>query len=365
MTKALRRTLVLAGSALALSAAALALHAKEASASLQPEAKLVAAPAVQLARVEAVRTTPHEEIVGSLSPAKALQLGFEVGGRLARVSALRGGKVSQGQVVGQLDLELVSAQVAQAEGALSAAQAQAGLARDTARRQGQLQQGGSVSEWQSKSSDSQAQAAEAQVRVAKAALAQARALRSKHTLRAPFAATVIEAPDQSGNNVAVGAPLYTLEDLDTLTLKISLPESAREALRPGARVHVLAVGGSAQTDDARIRAIIPSADAATRRLPVEISVPNRDHRFLAHTLARAVLPLGDEQAASSLPSTALASAGGDHVFVVEGAAVKKVMVTVLDRGAAQVVVQGLPANSRVIDSPALDLQDGARVEVKQ
>ena len=359
-----RRTLIGAGAALALVSGGMVLASGDAKASKEPQAQKTATAAVQLAAVRAVRSTPREEITGALNPAKALQLGFEVGGRLAKVSAVRGASVQQGQVVAQLDVEVATAQVKQAEAAVRAAEAQAGMAKDTAERQTKLQQGGSISEWQGKSSDAQAAVAAAQVQVAKAALAQARAALSRHTLRAPFAATVIDAPDQVGATVGPGAPLITLEQLDMLTLKITVPESARDGLRVGARVHVEATSGKAQTDEARIRAIIPSADPATRRIPVEITVPNRDRRFTAHTLARAVLALGDEQVAAAVSSSALASAGGDHLFVLAGNEVKRVAVTVLDRGAHEVVVTGLPDGSKVIDSPAVDLDEGALVQVR-
>lgn len=320
---------------------------------------------VTLAPVKVVKTAQREEITGTLQPAKALQLGFEVAGRLSRVHVERGAAVGQGQVVAELDQEVALAQVQQAEAALRAAEAQAEMARDAARRQEMLRQAGSISEWQGQSSASQAKAAEAQVQVARATLSQARAAIAKHALRAPFAATVIEAPDQIGAAVAPGTSLVTLEQIDTLTLRVTLPESSRGELRPGALVHVEAVGGKAMTDEARVRAIIPSADPSTRRVPVEIAVPNRDGRFMAHALARAVMPLGEERLASAVSSSALVSAGGDHLFVVGfGGEVKKVAVTVLDRSPNRVIVQSLPEDSRVIDFPAIDLAEGARVEVR-
>lgn len=366
MNRTLRRTLIGVGSGMTLLAAGIVFASGDARARKDPQPSKPAGPVVQLAPVRAVRSTPRDEFTGSLNPAKALQLGFEVGGRLSKVAAARGASVQDGQVVGQLDAEVVDAQVKQAEAALRAAKAQAAAARDTADRQSKLQRGGTISEWQGRSSESQAKAAEAQVQVARAAVAQARAARSRHTLRAPFAATVIEAPDQVGATVAPGASLFTLEQLDILTLKITVPESARDALRVGARVRVEAISGRAAADDARIKAIIPSADANTRRVPVEISVPNKDRRFTAHTLARAVLTLGDEQVAAAIPSSALASAGGDHVFVLAAnGAVEKVTVTVLDRGASEVVLKGLRADARVIDYPASDLNAGTQVQVKQ
>lgn len=324
----------------------------------------LAAPAVSLAEVKSVKSAPREEITGALNPAKELKMGFEVGGRLARILVRKGAKVAEGQVIAQLDPELADAQVLQAEAAVKAAEAQSGLASDTAQRQTQLQQSGSVSEWQGKSATSQATAAAAQLQAAKAQLAQARAARRRHDLKAPFAGVLIDAPDQVGATVAPGMPLFTLEQLDTLVLKLTVSDSAREVLKVGSRVQVAAVGGSAAVNDAWVRAVIPSADPATRRIPVEVVVPNKDGQFTAHTLARAILPMGAVEDALSVPASALSSQGGDHVYTLAGGEVRRVPVTVIERGADQIVLKAPQPLSKVIDYPAPDLQDGAKLSVK-
>jgi multidrug efflux pump subunit AcrA (membrane-fusion protein) len=158
--------------------------------------------------------------------------------------------------------------------------------------------------------------------------------------------------------------MFTLEQLDPLVLKLTVSDTARAGLRVGTRVHVEAVSGGAATEEAWVRAVIPSADAATRRIPVELQVPNKDGRFTAHTLGRAVLPMGAQEDAFALPASALSSQGGDHVFVMAGGEVKRVPVQVVDRGAQQVVVKTREAFDKVVDYPAADLQDGAKVSVK-
>ena len=72
-----------------------------------------------------------------------------------------------------------------------------------------------------------------------------------------------------------------MENLDTLVLKTTVAESARARLKPGSKVRVESIGAAASTDDAVVRTILPSADAVTRRVPVEIEVPNADGRFVA------------------------------------------------------------------------------------
>ncbi len=323
-----------------------------------------AAQAVKLVAAKGVQAAAREEVTGQLYPAKALQLGFEVGGRLQVVRVKKGQRVKEGEVLAQLNSEIVDAQVAGAEAALKAAQAGATMARDVAERQAKLQGQGSVTELQRLTSAAQAEQAEAQVLAAKAQLAQARAARRRHDLRAPFSGTVVDAPEQVGATVAPGSPLFTLEQVDSLLLKTTVAEGVRGGLEVGAKVHVAAASGGAQSDEATVRTVLPSADAATRRVPVELVVPNADGRFLANTLARATLPLGKPREALLLPASALSSSGGDHVYVVDGEKARRVAVQVLERRAREVVVQAQEPLTQVIDHPAMGVSDGARVSVK-
>jgi len=320
--------------------------------------------AVSLTAVKSVKSAPREEITGALQPAKGLTLGFEVGGRLSRILVRKGAPVGEGQVIAQLDPELANAQVLQAEAAVKAAEAQSGMATDVAGRNAELQKAGSVSDLQNKSSAGAAASAAAQLQMAKAQLAQARAARRRHDLKAPFAGVLIDAPDQVGATVAPGGTLFTLEQLDPLVLKLTVSDTAREVLKVGTKVHVEQVTGGASTDEAWVRAVIPSADAATRRIPVELVVPNKGGRFTAHTLARAVLPMGSVEDAFSVPASALSSQGGDHVYVMAGESVRRVAVQVLERGAERIILKAQQPMEQVVNYPAPDLVDGARVSVK-
>jgi RND family efflux transporter MFP subunit len=322
-------------------------------------------PAVKLIESKAVQATPTEQVTGSLYPAQALQVGFEVGGRLETVRVKKGQVVKKGEVLAQLNTEISDAQVAQAEAAVAAAEAGAALASDAAARNAKLKAEGNISDLQSLSSTTTEAQAKAQLLAAQAQLAQARAARRRHELRAPFAGTIIDAPEQTGATVGPGMPLFALENLDTLLLKTTVAESARASLKPGVRVRVESIAASASSAEATVRTILPSADANTRRVPVEISVPNADGRFVAHTLGRAILPLGEAGEARVVPTSALSSINGDHVYVVDGAGtVRRVDVTVLERRAREVVVRAAGALDKVVDYPTPGLTEGTRVSVK-
>ncbi|RKG75001.1 efflux RND transporter periplasmic adaptor subunit [Corallococcus terminator] len=356
-------------------AAALALTAcDKADASAPPAADKAsaadkAAPAKAPTAVKVItprgeQASASEEVTGTLFPAQGLQVGFEVGGRLESVRSHKGQAVKKGDVLAQLNPEIVDAQVAGAEAAVAAAEAGASMAKDAAERSEKLSAGGGISEQQHRGAASTAAQAQAQVLAAKAQLAQARASRRRHDLKAPFNGTLIESPDQTGATVAPGTPLFTLEQLDTLVFRTTVPESSRALLKPGAKVRVVSLGGGASTDDAVVRTILPSADATTRRVPVEIAVPNADGRFVAHTLARAMLKLGDLREAQVIPLTAVSSSNGDHVLVVDDGALRRVDVQVLERRDREVVVLAASVLQQVVDYPTPAMSPGTRVSVK-
>ena len=325
------------------------------------EAPLVA-PKVRIVAARAITASTREAVTGQLGPSRLLPLGFEVGGRLLVSKVTKGEQVKAGQSLGNLDTEVINAQVAQAEAGVLAAEAGAALALDVATRQEKLKAEGSVSDVQFRQADTQAKAAKAQVAQAQAGLAQAKAGQRKHFLSAPFAATVVDAPDNTGGMVGPGMPVFILMQLDPLVLKATVPEKIRGALKVGQKVRVEATGSGASTDDATIKVILPSADPATRRVPIEVTVPNGDGRFVANTLARVSISLGEPKPAVVIPSTALSTSGGDHVFSVDEAGVlHRVTVKVLERNNTTVVVEPEGAVQQVVDYPTSALVEGTKV----
>jgi len=352
--------------AMGVAAATLLLSGCEAdSASTPAPVTTRSLPSVTLATPRAERATPREEVTGTLFPSQWLQLGFEVGGRLEKLRVKKGDQVRAGQALARLNAEISDAQVTQALATVAAAEVAASMATDVASRNMKLQEAGSVSDLENRTASTQARQAEAQLLAARAQLSQARSGRRRHDLEAPFAGTVIDAPEQVGAIVGPGVPLFSVENLDTLLLKTTVPEPARAWLKPGTQVRVEAVGGGVSTDEAVIRTLLPSADPVTRRIPVDILVPNKDGRFVAHSLARAVLPLSGPQEAQVIPSTALSASGGEHVLVVDASSrVRRVSVQVVERRAREVVVMAATPLDKVIEYTTPALIEGTHVSVK-
>lgn len=321
-----------------------------------------AAAKLRLVKAREVKSSSKETVTGQLFPSRMLPMGFELGGRLAVSKVQKGEVVKPGQLLGSLDSEISDAQVMQAEAGVAQAEAVAGLALDVAARNEKLKAEGSVSDVQNRQADVSAKQAQAGLALAKAQLAQARAGRRRHDLKALFAGTVIDAPDTVGGMVGPGNPVYVIMQLDPLTVKVTIPENLRAAVKPGQKVRVEAVGGTATSDDAVVKVVIPSADPQTRRVPVEVSVPNAKGEFVANTLARVVFPVGEARFAFVISSTAMNSTGGDHVYAVgSDGTLKKVFVTVIERRGAEVVVSASESLDTVVDYPTTALVEGTKV----
>ncbi|MER2564866.1 MAG: efflux RND transporter periplasmic adaptor subunit [Myxococcaceae bacterium] len=321
-----------------------------------------AAAKLRLVKAREVKSSSKETVTGQLFPSRMLPMGFELGGRLAVSKVQKGDVVKPGQLLGSLDSEISDAQVMQAEAGVAQAEAVAGLALDVAARNEKLKAEGSVSDVQNRQADVSAKQAQAGLALAKAQLAQARAGRRRHDLKALFAGTIIDAPDTVGGMVGPGNPVYIIMQLDPLTVKVTIPENLRAAVKPGQKVRVEAVGGTATSDDAVVKVLIPSADPQTRRVPVEVSVPNAKGEFVANTLARVVFPVGEARFAFVISSTAMNSTGGDHVYAVGAdGTLKKVFVTVIERRGAEVVVSASESLDTVVDYPTTALVEGTKV----
>lgn len=317
---------------------------------------------LRFVKVREVRSSTKEMVTGQLFPSRMLPSGFEVGGRLATSKAQKGEVVKAGQLLGSLDTEISDAQVLQAEAGVAQAEAVAGLALDVASRNEKLKAEGSVSDVANRQADVNAKQAQAGLALAKAQLAQARAGRRKHDLRAVFTGTVIDAPDTVGGMVGPGNPVYVVMQLDPLIVKVTVPETLRASIKAGQKVRVESVGGAAVSDEATVKVVIPSADAQTRRVPVEVSVPNAKGEFVANTLARVVFPVGEARNAYVIVSTALNSTGGDHVYAVGAdGTLKKVFVSVIERRSAEVVISAPEPLDSIVDYPTSALVEGTKV----
>jgi len=154
-------------------------------------------------------STVERSFSGVTSAADSAELGFEVGGRIIEVAAVRGRRYTEGAVLARLDVSTYAAEQ-------RSAQAESTRATDELKRVQQLYESDNVSRAQLDS------AIAAQKRAA-AALETAQKRLADGTLRMPYAGSVGEVLRESQEVVSAGTPVVRLQGEGLMEIEIGVP----------------------------------------------------------------------------------------------------------------------------------------------
>jgi RND family efflux transporter MFP subunit len=319
----------------------------------------------ELPKVEVVRATratwePAVNLEGTLMPWHEADLAFKASGRLSAVRVKVGDRVKSGAPLAVLDASEAGAQLRAAQAQLKAAQAQLALAQDTERRTTEMVNAGAVGEANGTQARGQLSLVMAQVEAAKAQLALASVNAGNHTLTAPFAGLVTRAPTGPGAVVGAGIPLIHVQDTSKLRLVATVGEGDAGLVQVGAEVQIPQGG---RVVAGKVIAVLPSVDAATRRVPLEAEVPNGDPPLLAGSFVRATIRGGAPRPVLRLPATARRPGSQDEVVVVVGGklALRRVDFALAPDGAL-LVRSGIGEGDDVVAAPSAEVKVGQEVQ---
>jgi len=319
---------------------------------------------VSVVRGSADRWQPRVELDGSLEAVHDAQLGFKVGGRLARVAVKVGDRVAAGALLAVLDDSEAVAQVAAAEAQARAAESSLTLAQDAERRMLPLVKNGSVPEANGVQASEQRQLAAAQLDAARAQHALARASLGNHTLKAPFSGTITQAPTGIGAVVGPGQALFGLVDTTALKLATTVSEEDANLLERGAEVHLHA--GAAEVKG-RVSAVLATLDARTRRVPVVVDFDNRSAAgptLRAGAFVRGWVMAREPIAVLRVPHAVQRTDSRDEVWVVNAASrlePRRIAFAIAPDGDL-LVRSGLTSSDPIVLAPIPELETGDVVQ---
>jgi multidrug efflux pump subunit AcrA (membrane-fusion protein) len=158
-----------------------------------------------------------------------------------------------------------------------------------------------------------------------------------------------------------------IEGTKTLVLDTSVTLDDAATLRVGQPVTVVVAESGVRAPGATIRLVLPSVDAGTGRVPVEVAIPNPQGLLLPHAFARATFPAGAERDLWRVPVAALVQRDGAVAIWTAGpdGRARPLPVKVLDQSAGDALVDpgagGWPAGLRVVAAPPLGISEGTAV----
>jgi RND family efflux transporter MFP subunit len=308
-------------------------------------------------RTAAVERGPIDRPVraaGTVAAKDEWELGFKVGGVVARVAVQQGERIRRGQVLATLDATEVAAAVRQTREGLEKAE------RDRVR----LRMLADADAAPRMAADD----AETAARVARAALEAAEFNLRRATVVAPDDGWVDRRLAEPGEVVAAGRPvLHVSGGGRGFVVRAELPDRDVLGLAAGAGATVRLDARPGQPIPGTVTEIARSASRGTGTYAVEIRLdPARAPRDLLAGLTAKVEIERTVDAAAAVPIGSLVEADGPSgaVFVVEGGLARRVPVSIAFlQGERAVLAAGLDGIERVVTDGAPRLADGSPVQL--
>ncbi|WP_413998250.1 efflux RND transporter periplasmic adaptor subunit [Flavobacterium sp. W1B] len=288
---------------------------------------------------------------GSLEANEQVEIRSEVSGIVESINFQEGSNVSKGQLLFKVnDLEL--------RAQLSQANTKESLASENERRAKLLLQKEAISQEEYDVARAEYASAKAQSQLIKAQIA-------KTSVRAPFSGKIGLRTISVGTYITPAILVAKLVNIGKLKITFSIPEKYASQMKTNTNLH-FSVDGSSEKYTAKIYAIEPAVEIATRTLQIRAIAENKDGKLLPGTFANVELPLDAIKDAIVVPTEAIIPIqDGKKVFISNNGQAKEIIVETATRTDASILVlSGLKAGDTVITSGVMSLKNETPVKVK-
>lgn len=290
-------------------------------------------------------------LAGSIEANEQVEIRSEIPGVVEAINFKEGTQVSKGQVLLRVnDMEL--------RAQLSKVGTAKDLASENERRAKLLLEKQAISQEEYDVASAGYKSAQAEAQLIAAQL-------NKATIRAPFSGTIGLRYISEGAYVTPTTPIATLVNTKQLKITFSIPEKYANKIRLGQEIH-FTTAGSQNEYPAKIYAVEPQIDVATRTLKMRALADNPEGRLFPGMFASVILPLETVDDAILVPSEALIPIqNGKMIFVAEGGKAKQIKVETGSRTGSSVrILSGLKAGDTILTSGVMSLKDGVDVKVR-
>lgn len=305
---------------------------------------------VETATAQIQTLTTRVEAVGSTIARRSVEIVPLAAGRIASLGFTAGDEVAEGQILATLDSDLERADLAEAEASLLKARLE--LDRGDSLRRSNVTSNATVEDLT------------ANLAIAQAAVDRAQRRLADRTIRAPFPGTVGLTRLDVGAYVTPATVITSLDDLTAVEIDFKAPERLFGIARLGQPIEALSAAYPGRVFSGEVIEIDSRVDAVSRAFALRARVPNMDGALPAGMFMTLAMTLESSDALVIPEQAVVAEAGAASVFVVEGARVRRVPITVGRRevGIAE-VLSGLTPGAEVVISGVGKLRDGAAVQV--
>jgi membrane fusion protein, multidrug efflux system len=310
-------------------------------------------PAPSVVTATIAKSQKPEKIVfttGTIVANEEAELKPEISGKLVYINIQEGGYVSKGTLIAKINDADLQAQ-------LKKINVQLKLAEEKDARQKQLLEIKGISQEEYDNSA-------VQVNSLKADQDNLVAQISKTEVRAPFNGLLGLKKISEGAYVSAGTSLVTIQQIDPAKIDFSVPEKYLSQVYKGTEVSVRP-DGTDQPFKARVYAIDPKIDLATRSIQLRASTPNRSGKLLPGGFVRVELPLQQKNDVILIPTESIVPVlKGQKVYaVVNGKAIERMVETGVRSAAGIEVINGIAAGDTIVVTGVMALKNDAPVKI--
>lgn len=301
-------------------------------------------------RVELARFASGIEALGTARSNESLEVSANLTEKIIALNFEDGAEVEAGALLARLDDTAERA-------ALAAARARLAERRRTLDRSESLVRDRVLSESEVDLLGSEVETAVAEVTALEAQI-------EDHLIRAPFAGRVGLRMVSVGALIQPGDVITTLDDIDTIKVDFTVPETELARLQAGVPLVARTSAFPDRSFEGEVSAVATQVNPQTRAILARAQIDNTDHALRPGMLIELEL-LARQRDSLAVPESALVPRGErQFVFRIVDEVVERVEVTVGARrpGLAE-ITSGLAPGDWVVTDGTLKLQPGSRVRM--
>lgn len=291
------------------------------------------------------------QVTGTLLAANEVNISPEITGRVTAVNFKEGAKVSQGQLLVQLNNKDLLAQ-------LKKAQAQKMLKQLMFERNQALVKKGAISAEEFNTSETELASINADIDLLQEQIA-------KTNIKAPFSGTIGLTNISVGSIVNAGTTITGLQQTDKLKVEFSLPEKYISQVNIGQKV-LFKPAGFTEYFEAIIYAIEPKVDEQTRNITARAWYTNKNN-LVAGGFASVKLNLLSNNNAIAVPTQSIVPIlKGQKVYVVQAdSIIEKQVETGFRTDEVVEITGGLNSGDTVVVGGIMYMRSGTKVKITE
>jgi membrane fusion protein (multidrug efflux system) len=302
--------------------------------------------------VQPTRLSDEVATTGSVIADESVVIQSEISGKITSLNFKEGQPVRKGQLLFTINAADIQAQLRKQEYNIN-------LYRDQEKRQRTLLEKEYISRQEYELSNNALLTAQADLQAL-------RVTYDKANVRAPFDGVLGLRSTSVGAYVSPGTAIVTLSRIRPVKIDFTVPGRFAQAVRVGDPIKVTDEATTKQYD-AKVYAINPQIDPASRTLPMRAVYANARNELRPGAFVRINLELGETAEALQVPTEAVVpNASGYTVFVVKGgkAQVQPVKIGIRSDKVIQ-ITNGLAVSDTVIRTGILQVKAGNPVSIQK